>query len=43
MEVLMGTETVEIDHLTFNQVVGGSNPPCFTKKRDLFQVSFLLL
>ena len=22
-----------VEHLTFNQVVGGSNPPCFTPKR----------
>ncbi len=30
-----------VEHLTFNQVVGGSNPPCLIKKRDrIFPISF---
>ena len=28
-----GALAQSVEHLTFNQVVGGSNPPCFTSKR----------
>ena len=27
-----GTLAQSVEHLTFNQVVGGSNPPCLTQK-----------
>ena len=28
-----GALAQSVEHLTFNQVVGGSNPPCFTRKK----------
>ena len=30
--ILYGALAQSVEHLTFNQVVGGSNPPCFSPK-----------
>ncbi len=38
-----GALAQSVEHLTFNQVVGGSNPPCFTKKRELKNSLFCLI
>ena len=45
-----GTLAQAVEHLTFNQVVGGSNPPCLTQKtpeaerfRGLLAASFRLI
>ena len=43
-----GALAQSVEHLTFNQVVGGSNPPCFTPKRPeesglFFVMGFILL
>ncbi len=29
--IISGALAQSVEHLTFNQVVGGSNPPCFTQ------------
>ena len=31
-----------VEHLTFNQVVGGSNPPCLTLKTKVYTLVFFL-
>ena len=33
LNIMYGALAQSVEHLTFNQVVGGSNPPCFTPKR----------
>ncbi len=33
--IFYGALAQSVEHLTFNQVVRGSNPRCFIKKRDL--------
>ena len=36
-----GALAQSVEHLTFNQVVGGSNPPCFTRRsRDASSILF---
>ena len=37
-----GALAQSVEHLTFNQVVGGSNPPCFSRKALYLQGFFLL-
>ena len=38
---IFGALAQSVEHLTFNQVVGGSNPPCFTGKIETERSYFL--
>ena len=41
--ILYGTLAQSVEHLTFNQVVGGSNPPCLSRTVSSYSVLFFVM
>ena len=41
--ILYGTLAQSVEHLTFNQVVGGSNPPCLSRTVSSYSILFFVM